>query len=108
SYGEPARNVSQLAVEDINAAGGVLGKKLEIDYQDHACNPQTMTSVFGAMSARGEKVVMSVACSGTVLAVAPTLEQQKMVLVATNVTTPKITGVSPYLFRNWAVDLNES
>jgi branched-chain amino acid transport system substrate-binding protein len=107
-YGEPAQKAAQLAVRDINASGGVNGKQLEVVFEDHQCSPATAVSAFEKLSAQGVRVFTSVACSGTVLGIAPELKNNQAVLVGTTVTTPKITGVSPYVFRNWASDIQES
>ncbi|MBI2888459.1 MAG: ABC transporter substrate-binding protein [Candidatus Liptonbacteria bacterium] len=108
-YGEPAQKVAVLAVEDINDAGGVGGRRIEAEFEDHRCDPKTAVSVFQELAdVKRVKIFASVACSGTVLAIAPILESHGAFLVGTNVTTPKITGVSPYVFRNWATDATES
>ena len=41
AYGESAQNIVQLAVSDINAAGGVSGKQVQVIYEDGACNGTT-------------------------------------------------------------------
>ncbi|MEK7649087.1 MAG: ABC transporter substrate-binding protein [Patescibacteria group bacterium] len=107
SYGESAQNAAQLAVEDINAQGGINGKKLEVLYQDHQCDPKTALSIFKQFSST-VKIFTSAACSGTVLSIAPNLEKEQTLLLGTIVTTPKITGVSPYVFRNWSSDAKEA
>ena len=107
-YGEPAQKAAQLAMQDINAAGGINGKQLEVVFQDHKCDPKTAVSAFEQLSAQGVKVFTSVACSGTILSIAPELASNQAVLVGITATTPKITGVSPYVFRNWASDIQES
>ncbi len=109
SYGESAANAAQIAVDEINAAGGIHGRKLIIEYQDHECNPKTAVSIFEQLTeAKGIQFFTSAACSGTVLAIAPKLEAKGALLLGTIITTPKITGVSPYVFRNWASDLTEA
>ena len=40
SFGEQMRRGAEMAVADINAAGGVLGKKLELSVGDDACGPK--------------------------------------------------------------------
>jgi branched-chain amino acid transport system substrate-binding protein len=37
-YGEPARNVIQMAVDEINAAGGIKGQQIELIFEDGKCN----------------------------------------------------------------------
>ena len=107
-YGEPAQKAAQLAVENINANGGINGKKFEVVFEDHKCDPKTAVSAFKKLSSEGVKVFTSVACSGTVLSIAPELTNNQAVLLGTTVTTPKITSISPNIFRNWASDSQES
>jgi branched-chain amino acid transport system substrate-binding protein len=107
-YGEPAQKATALAVEDINKAGGINGKNLEVVFEDHKCDPKTALSAFQKLSAEGVKVFTSVACSGTALAIAPELANNQAVLLGTTLSTPKLSGVSPFLFRNWASDIQES
>jgi len=108
-YGEVALNSAQLAAQEINEQGGINGKELIIDYQDHKCNPQEAVSILEQFSTiKNIKILTSATCSGTVLAMAPKLETKDSLLMGTIVTTPKISGVSPYVFRNWASDDSEA
>jgi branched-chain amino acid transport system substrate-binding protein len=65
--GTNMRNGAQLAVDEINAAGGVLGKKLKLNVQDEACTAET--AVAAANKLVSAKVVVSVGgyCSGATL-----------------------------------------
>jgi branched-chain amino acid transport system substrate-binding protein len=45
SFGRQLRNGAEQAVADINAAGGVLGKKLKLEIGDDACDPKQARSV---------------------------------------------------------------
>src|SRR4026208_2086223 len=45
SFGAQMKNGGELAVEDINAAGGVLGKKLDLEFGDDACDPKQAVAV---------------------------------------------------------------
>src|SRR5262249_61801594 len=49
SFGQQLKNGADQAVADINAAGGVMGKKLAIDVGDDACDPKQARAV-------GEKI----------------------------------------------------
>jgi branched-chain amino acid transport system substrate-binding protein len=65
--GTNMRNGAQLAVDEINAAGGVLGKKLKLNVQDEACAAES--AVAAANKLVSAKVVVSVGgyCSGATL-----------------------------------------
>ena len=45
SFGQQFKNGATMAIADINAAGGVLGKKLAMNIQDDACDPKQARSV---------------------------------------------------------------
>ena len=45
SYGIPTIKAAELVVKDINAKGGVLGKKVELVVEDDVCQPQVSTNV---------------------------------------------------------------
>src|SRR5215471_14453154 len=45
AFGRQMQNGAQMAIEQINAAGGVLGKKLALDIEDDACDPKQARSV---------------------------------------------------------------
>lgn len=109
TYGEPAQKTAQMAVEEINAAGGINGRKFEIDFQDHKCDPKIAVTAFQQLNAvSGIKIFTSAACTGTMAALAPMLKDGGAVFVSDVLSGAKITGLSPYIFRNWGSDLNES
>jgi branched-chain amino acid transport system substrate-binding protein len=45
AFGRQMKNGADMAVADLNAAGGVLGKKLALDVEDDACDPKQARSV---------------------------------------------------------------
>jgi branched-chain amino acid transport system substrate-binding protein len=45
AFGRQMKNGAEMAVADINAAGGILGKKLQLDVEDDACDPKQARSV---------------------------------------------------------------
>jgi len=109
TYGEPAQKTAQMVVTEINNAGGINGKKLAIDFQDHKCDPKTAVAAFQQLNAaKGIKVFTSAACTGTMLSMAPLMKDGNALFVSVVVTGAKITGLSPYIFRNWGSDVNES
>jgi branched-chain amino acid transport system substrate-binding protein len=45
AFGRQMKNGAEMAVAELNAAGGVLGKKLTLDVEDDACDPKQARSV---------------------------------------------------------------
>lgn len=107
SYGDAASKASIMAIEEINANGGVNGKTLKLNLQDHKCDAKEAVAIYKQFKSK-TVVFSSVACSGTGLAIAPMLENDKEILFGTTLSTPKMSGVSKNLFRNWASDAKEA
>jgi len=79
-------NGSKLALDEINAKGGVLGKKVELIIEDGQCRPANSVNAAEKLVQRDKVVAISGAfCSSSTLAVMP---------VAANYKLPLITGVS--------------
>ena len=53
SFGEQMRRGAEMAVRDINAAGGVLGQKLRLEIGDDACDPKQAVAVANEMASTG-------------------------------------------------------
>lgn len=108
TYGQPAQKVAVIAAEEINNQGGINGRKVEIDYQDHQCKPPVALTLFQQLSSlNGIKIFTSVACSGTVSSIAPQLGDDS-VLLGTLTSAANLTGISPAFFRNYASDADGS
>jgi branched-chain amino acid transport system substrate-binding protein len=56
AFGRQMKNGAEQAVADINAAGGVLGKKLALQVGDDACDPKQARSVAGKVRQRQDPV----------------------------------------------------
>ncbi len=99
---EPYKKGIELAVEEINASGGVLGKKLEIVHRDDNANPGDAVRVAEELLSR-EQVVMLTGTflSNIGLAVTDFAKQRKVVFLASEPLTDKITwqNGNRYTFR---------
>ncbi len=74
-------NGAQMAVDEINEAGGVLGRQLELNVEDEACDAQQ--SVAGANKAVSNGVVVSVGgyCSGATLPTIPIFQKANVPMI---------------------------
>lgn len=63
-YGEAVRNGAQLAVDEINAAGGVNGLKLALDFQDSQGKPEPAVSAYGNLIDKGMVISLGGVMSG--------------------------------------------
>jgi branched-chain amino acid transport system substrate-binding protein len=102
SFLEPYRKGWQLALEEVNAAGGVLGRKLEIVSRDDNGNPGDAVRVAEELLSR-EKVhfLLGTFASNVGLAVADLAKQRKVLFLAAEPLTDKIVweNGNRYTFR---------
>jgi len=68
-YGVAVKNGAQLAVDEINAAGGVNGMKLELLFEDDECNEEKSVSAYNKLMDSGINAVLGAVTSGCSIAV---------------------------------------
>ena len=107
---EPYKKGRELAVEEINAAGGVLGKKLEVDHRaTTTATPATRCASPRSWSrARRSTCIAGTFLSNVGLAVTDFAKQSKVFFLAAEPLTDKIVwqNGNRYTFRLRAVDLH--
>lgn len=100
SYGKMVKAGTDIALEEINASGGINGKELVILYEDDQLEPKNGVAAFNKLvSLNKVPVVIQAAGSNVMLAQAPIAERQKVVLISPTCTNPKITYAGDYVFR---------
>lgn len=92
---------AKIAADDINAKGGVLGKKLELITEDTKSNPTEAAAVVEKLIVRDKvPVLMGASASTATLAVMPKLMEYKVpMLVETSSSSKITTSGNPYIFR---------
>ncbi|NBY05935.1 MAG: ABC transporter substrate-binding protein, partial [Betaproteobacteria bacterium] len=99
---EPYKKGMELAIEEINAAGGLLGKKVELVTRDDNANPGDAVRVAEELLSREKiDVLTGTFLSNTGLAVADFAKQRKAFFLAGEPLTDKLTwqGGNAYTFR---------
>ncbi len=106
SYGIPTVNAAKLVVEDINAKGGILGKKVELVIEDDVCKPEVATSTATKLVGDGVVCVLGHICSGATKAALGIYKDSKKVVMSPSATNPALTqsGDYPNFFRTIASD----
>src|SRR5215469_9618572 len=94
-------NGAKIAADEINAKGGVLGKKLELITEDTKSNPTEAAAVAEKLIVRDKvPVLMGASASTATLAVMPKLMEYKVpMLVETSSASKITTSGNPYIFR---------
>jgi branched-chain amino acid transport system substrate-binding protein len=101
SFGAQMKNGGEMAVADINAAGGVLGKKLDLSIGDDACDPKQAVAVANQMTGAGVKLVAGHYCSGSSIPASKVYAEGDMVQISPASTNPTFTDdrAGPNIYR---------
>ncbi|MDE2767407.1 MAG: penicillin-binding protein activator, partial [Chloroflexota bacterium] len=100
SYGVPLSRSKLLAVEEINAAGGINGRMLKLVIEDSKCTSTDAIAAYQRLTdVEGIKIVLGATCSGATLGVAPLAEKDGVILFSPSSTSPDITHAGDYVFR---------
>ncbi|MEK6963633.1 MAG: ABC transporter substrate-binding protein [Nanoarchaeota archaeon] len=101
SFGISSQEGAQMAVEEINVAGGIHGTPLQIIYEDGRCSAEgSNTATQKLVTVDRVQAIIYGSCDGEFSAAAPFLEQNKVIGIATYPSSPDITNYGDYLFRN--------
>jgi branched-chain amino acid transport system substrate-binding protein len=105
AFGRSSDNGTQLAVEQVNAAGGVLGKKLElITEDDQSKDGESATAVKKMISRDRVVAILGEVASIRSLEAAPICQEFKIPQISPSSTNPKVTQIGDYIFRVCFID----
>jgi branched-chain amino acid transport system substrate-binding protein len=105
TFGQSSHKGTQMAIDDLNAAGGVFGKKIQLlteDDQSQAGQPATV--VRKLISSDGVVAILGEVASSRSLEAAPICQENKIPMVSPASTNPKVTEVGDYIFRVCFID----
>ncbi len=91
ALGEQYKQGATMAVNDINAAGGVLGEKLVLEIGDDACDPKQAVAAANQMASKGVQFVAGHLCSGSSIPASKVYEEEGMLMISPASTNPKFT-----------------
>jgi len=105
TFGVSSHEGTLLAVEEINAAGGVLGRRMELLTEDDLSKAGEPATVVNKLIARdGVVAVLGEVASSRSLEAAPICQQNKIPMISPSSTNPKVTETGDYIFRVCFID----
>lgn len=105
AVGEQLRRGAEQAIADINANGGILGRKLELVVADDACDPSQAVAAANHLTSRGVKLVVGHFCSGVAIPASNVYADQNVLLISPGATSPLLTTRKlPLVFRTCGRD----
>ncbi len=105
SFGQSTKNGIQLAFEEINAAGGVNGRKLIMIFEDDQGRPEQAKTVVSKLINQDKvQALLGEVASTNSLAAAPVAQDAKIPMITPSSTNPKVTEVGDYISRVCFID----
>src|SRR3989304_7084179 len=105
TFGISTRNGIDLAVDEVNQAGGVLGKKIRGIVEDDQGKPEEAQTVVTKLINKDRVVaVLGEVASSRSLAGAPVCQQNGIPMITPSSTNPKVTQIGNFIFRVCFID----
>jgi branched-chain amino acid transport system substrate-binding protein len=91
AFGEQMRRGAEMAVEHLNAAGGVLGEELSLQVGDDACDPKQAVAVANQMVNEGVVLMAGHFCSGSSIPASAVYNEEGVLQISPASTNPQLT-----------------
>ena len=104
-YGVECKNGIDLAVEEINADGGINGQKIQFICEDDEGDPAKSVSAYKKLVSKDKtRLIIGSLTSGCTLAITNQAQANKVVQIAPAATAPAITDAGNFIFRACFID----
>ena len=104
-YGEGFQRAMQLALDEVNAEGGINGKPMNIFFEDNnSTSKGSVSAIQKLITVNRFPVIFGPAASSNFLAVCPIAQQNKTILIGAESAAAEITKCGSYVFRVFPSD----
>jgi branched-chain amino acid transport system substrate-binding protein len=105
SIGQNAQSAVEVAVDQVNSAGGINGRPLQVIYEDGQCSGAPSSSAASKLiNVDKVSAILGGACSGETMAFTQIAEQANMPVLSYCSSNPAITNAGDYIFRDYPSD----
>jgi branched-chain amino acid transport system substrate-binding protein len=105
TFGQSSHEGTVLAVEELNAAGGLLGKKIKLVTEDNQSKPGESANAVNKLIAKdGAVAILGEVASSRSLEAAPICQKDGVPQISPSSTNPKVTETGDYIFRVCFID----
>src|SRR5881398_569929 len=100
TFGQSTHNGIMMAVDEVNAAGGINGRKIKVlTEDDQSKQEEAANAVTKLISQNGVLAVLGEVASSNSLAAAPICQSNKVPMISPSSTNPEVTKKGDYVFR---------
>ena len=105
AFGQSSHKGTLLAIEELNAAGGVLGRPVELTTEDNQSKQGESATIVKKLISRDQVIaLLGEVASGRSLEAAPIAQNYKIPMISPSSTNPRVTEMGTYIFRVCFID----
>src|SRR3989441_9725581 len=105
TFGVSSKNGIELFVDNLNASGGIGGKKVHVLVEDDQSKPEEAATAVNKLIAQdGVVAVLGEVASSRSLAAAPICQSAGVPMISPSSTNPRVTEIGDYIFRVCYID----
>ena len=105
TFGQSSHEGTQLAIDELNVHGGILGKKFELITEDDESKAGQPATVVRKLISRDNVIaILGEVASSRSLEAAPICQENKIPMISPSSTNPKVTATGDYIFRVCFID----
>src|SRR6266478_3967507 len=105
TFGISTKNGIDMAIDEVNKAGGVLGKKVRVIVEDDQGKPEEAQTVVTKLITKDQVMaILGEVASSRTMAAAPVSQQNGIPMISPSSTNPKVTQIGDFIFRVCFID----
>lgn len=98
-YGTSAKQGFELAIEEINAYGGILGRKIVLNAKDDMNTPEKAVYAFNELVSESTTLIIGAVNSDCTFSISQMANKEKVILISPSATSDEIPSEDDYIFR---------
>ncbi len=106
-YGQAVKNGGQIAVDEINAAGGINGAMIEYKFEDDVSDGETSVNAYNNLCDWGMQVLAGPVTTGPSISVAAKVYEDRVFMLTPSASSPDVTSGKDNVFQMCFTDPNQ-
>lgn len=106
-YGQAVMNGCQIAVDEINAAGGVNGAQIQFKFEDDVADGETSVNAYNSLMDWGMQVLVGPVTTGAAISVSAKVYEERVFALTPSASFPDVTAGKDNMFQLCFTDPNQ-
>ena len=106
-YGKAVMNGCQIAVDEINAAGGINGAQVQFKFEDDVADGETAVNAYNSLMDWGMQVLVGPVTTGSAISVSAKVYEERVFALTPSASSPDVTAGKDNMFQLCFTDPNQ-